>query len=158
MKIRKAQRGDLDRIMKLNEAAVPHVSSVGMEDMKYFLDVADPFLVVEEEGTLAGFMIVLQQGLDYPSLNYRFFCGNYSKFDYVDRIVIGEAFRGKKLGTALYQHLMEESRKKIITCEVNLLPPNPNSMAFHKALGFNKVAEQKTEGGEKSVAMMVKRL
>jgi predicted GNAT superfamily acetyltransferase len=31
-------------------------------------------------------------------------------------------------------------------------------MGFHKSLGFSKVAEQETEAGKKSVAMMVKRM
>ncbi|MAO63990.1 MAG: hypothetical protein CL666_03230 [Balneola sp.] len=158
MTIKKASEKDLKNILELNEAAVPHVSSVGMEEMEWFLKKAGPFLVVESEGEVAGFMIVLQPGLKYQSLNYRFFCGNFETFDYVDRIVIGDNHRRKKLGSALYEYLFTNSDKKIITCEVNVRPPNPDSMKFHKALGFNKIAEQITEKGEKRVAMMVKRM
>jgi len=158
MKIRPAKLKDLPEILEMNEASVPHVSSVTHSDMESFLEQAQPFLVIEEEGELAGFMIVLQKGLDYKSLNYGFFCTNYSDFDYVDRIVIAEKYRGKKLGTALYDHLIKHSDKKMITCEVNIKPPNPDSMEFHKGLGFKKVAVQETSGGEKSVAMMIKRL
>ena len=158
MNIRKAKTSDLTGVLEMNEAALPHVSSVCLSDMERYLEQADPFLVIEKDGELSGFMIVLQKGLDYESLNYQFFCNNYESFDYVDRIVIGEKFRGQKLGTGLYSYLFQESDKKMITCEVNLRPPNPGSLAFHKSLGFNKVAEQETEGGKKSVAMMIKRL
>lgn len=158
MNIRLAEDNDLPKILELNEAAIPHVSEVELSDMKRFLGYAKPFLVVEQSEEIAGFMIVLQKGVDYESLNYSFFCNNYSDFDYVDRIVVAEEHRGQKLGTALYKHLFTTSEKKIITCEVNLKPPNPNSMEFHKRLGFHRVAEQVTEGGKKSVAMMVKKL
>ena len=158
MKIRLAEKKDLPQILKMNQAAIPHVTREELSDMEYYLEKANPFLVVEEDGKLAGFMIVLQKGLDYESLNYKFFCNNYDDFDYVDRIVIDEAFRGKKLGTALYDYLVEHSDQNFITCEVNLKPPNPDSMEFHKSLGFTKVAEQKTEGGSKSVALMVKQI
>ncbi|WP_020403347.1 GNAT family N-acetyltransferase [Gracilimonas tropica] len=156
MKIRSARKDDLPVLLKLNQAAVPHVSKIGMKEMEWFLKKAKPLFVVEEDGEIAGFMIVLQPGLDYQSLNYRFFCGNFKDFDYVDRIVIGEKFRRKKLGSALYAHLIKHSKKKVITCEVNVAPPNPDSMKFHKQLGFRKIAEQITEKGKKRVAMLVK--
>lgn len=158
MNIRKAEKKDLSTILSLNQNALPHVSSVEISDIEKFLEVANPFLVIEVDGTIAGFMIVLQKGLDYDSLNYKFFCNNYPDFDYVDRIVISEHFRGKKLGTQLYEYLFEQSDKKQITCEVNIKPPNVKSMNFHNSLGFKKVAKLLTEKGAKSVAMMVKEL
>lgn len=158
MKIRLAQKSDLSKVLELNEAALPHVSKVQLDDMDRFLKQADPFLIVEQDNEIAGFMIVLQSGLDYSSLNYAFFKNNYSDFDYVDRIVIAEPFRGQKLGTALYHHLIDNTDRSIITCEVNTKPPNPDSMAFHNGLGFTQVAEQVTEKGKKSVAMLIKKL
>lgn len=157
MNIRLATKEDLPAVLKLNTAALPHVSDVKLADMRRFLKQADPFLIIEDKEEIAGFMIVLQQGLDYESLNYAFFCNNYPDFDYVDRIVISEKFRGQKFGTALYKHLFSISGKNIIACEVNIKPPNTDSMAFHNKLGFNKVAEQETENGKKSVAMLVKK-
>ena len=158
MNIRRAQNKDLPKVLEMNQAALPHVSEVEFSDMKRFLEQADPFLVIEEGEELAGFMIVLQKGLEYKSLNYKFFCNNYSAFDYVDRIVIAERFRGRKFGSALYEHLFTHSDKKMVTCEINLKPPNPDSMKFHEALGFSIVAEQATEQGKKKVAMMVRKL
>lgn len=156
MNIRLATEKDLPYILKMNTAALPHVSEIKLSDMRRFLKQADPFLVIEEGEELSGFMIVLQKGLDYESLNYSFFCNNYSDFHYVDRIVIAEKFRGQKFGTALYEHLFGSSGKKIITCEVNTKPPNPDSFAFHNALGFKQVAKLVTEKGNKSVAMMIR--
>ena len=142
----------------LNVPATIKTRSLVEQNLKRFLKDADPFLVIEKDNEIVGFMIILQKGLDYESLNYTFFCNNYSNFDYVDRIVISEDYRGQKFGTELYEYLFNHSDKKFITCEVNIRPPNEKSMGFHKSLGFKKIAEQITEGGNKSVAMMVKEL
>lgn len=158
MNIRNATRKDLPEILKINQASVPHVGSVEMEQMEYFLKHANPFLVIEEDEAIAGFMIVLQPGLDYSSMNYSFFCNNYSSFDYVDRIAIAEPFRGRKAGTALYHFLFDHTEKNMITCEVNMEPPNPVSMGFHETLGFKKVAEMRVNQGDKKVAMLIKKI
>ena len=41
-----------------------------------------------------------------------------------------------------------------MTCEVNLEPPNPESLAFHDRLGFGRVGEQATKGGSVVVALL----
>lgn len=46
----------------------------------------------------------------------------------------------------------------VMTCEVNIRPPNESSMAYHVRHGFICVATQETEGGKKEVALMEKRL
>ena len=43
----------------------------------------------------------------------------------------------------------------IMTCEVNMRPPNKVSIFFHEKYGFEKVGTQKTEGGNKEVSLMV---
>lgn len=45
-------------------------------------------------------------------------------------------------------------RAPILTSEVNEDPPNPDSMQFHKKLGFRELGKQKTEGGKKSVVIL----
>ena len=41
-----------------------------------------------------------------------------------------------------------------MTCEVNIEPPNPASLAFHARMGFDRVGEQSTKGGEVVVALL----
>jgi hypothetical protein len=45
-----------------------------------------------------------------------------------------------------------------VTCEVNLEPPNPVSLGFHRALGFVDVAQQDTYGGTVRVQLMARRI
>ncbi len=154
--IRPATHNNLREIRTLNEAALPHVNSILISDFEEFLEMSSFFLVIEEEANIAGFMIVLGHGQSYDSENYQYFSSNFESFDYVDRIVIGEAFRGKGLGTKLYQYLFEHTKENRVTCEVNIKPPNLKSIQFHQMLGFEEVEQQFSEGGKKYVSLMVR--
>ena len=137
---------------------MPHVNSIPVSDFENFLEISSFFLVIEEEGSISGFMIVLGPGQKYESENYRYFSEHYESFNYVDRIVIGESFRGKGLGSQLYEYLFGQSNEERITCEVNIKPPNPKSIQFHQMLGFEEVGQQYSEGGKKYVSLMAKSL
>ncbi len=158
MFIRPVVPADLKEIRMLNESVLPHVNSIPLSDFEEFLEVASFFLAIEEEGELAGFVIVLGPGANYESENYEYFTQHYSSFDYVDRIVIKDSFRGKGLGSRLYEYLFEHSNEERITCEVNIRPPNPKSIQFHQMLDFDEVYQHYSEGGKKYVSLMVKEL
>lgn len=154
--IRNAHNSDLKSIHSLNESVLPHVNSIPISDFEEFMEISSFFLVIEKEGEVAGFMIVLGPAQNYDSENYQYFSSNFGSFDYVDRIVIGEAFRGKGLGAELYQYLFENTQEKRVCCEVNIKPPNPKSIQFHQMLGFEEVDQHFSEGGKKFVSLMVR--
>tara|TARA_R110000868_G_scaffold37111_14_gene131660 strand:- start:71416 stop:71895 length:480 start_codon:yes stop_codon:yes gene_type:complete len=156
MNIRTVKKSDLETIHLLNEAALPHVNSIPISDFEEFMSMSSFFLVIEDIQEIAGFMIVLGPGQAYESENYRYFSNNYQSFNYVDRIVIGGKYRGKGYGSKLYTYLLEHSKEEQVTCEVNLLPPNPKSIQFHQMLGFEEVAQQYSENGKKYVSLMVR--
>jgi predicted GNAT superfamily acetyltransferase len=41
-----------------------------------------------------------------------------------------------------------------VACEVNLIPPNPQSMAFHLGSGFKEVGQLHHEGDDKLVSLL----
>jgi predicted GNAT superfamily acetyltransferase len=47
---------------------------------------------------------------------------------------------------------------KFMACEVNIRPPNDESMRFHTRLGFGEVGTQVTDNGSKEVALLLKEL
>lgn len=158
MLIRTVKYSDLTEIYTLNESVLPHVNSIPISDFEEFMRVNSHFFVIEKEGELAGFVIVLGPGQEYDSENYEYYTEKYKSFDYVDRIVISEKFRGKGLGSELYKHLFENTKEERVTCEVNIKPPNMKSIRFHQMLGFEEVHQQYSEGGKKFVSLMVKEL
>ena len=95
----------LDDILFLNESSLPAVSSVNMNEMKKFLNIADYFKSVLVNKVVSGFLIALQPGKDYQSVNYKWFEKRYKSFLYVDRIVIGSKYQGCGIGRSLYNDL-----------------------------------------------------
>ena len=147
---------ELPYILKMNQEALPAVSSVSIEDMKHFLNIVDYFRTLKVENKIAGFLIALSPGKDYSSLNYKWFEKTYNSFMYVDRIVIDTNYHRNGLGTSFYNDLETFSIKKSsrITCEVNIRPKNEGSMVFHENYGFEQVGTQTTEEGKKEVSLM----
>jgi predicted GNAT superfamily acetyltransferase len=152
-----AMPSDYGAILELNEAAIPEVSRIDEAELVKLHDQAALLVVGRAEGTVAGFILVLREGAAYESPNYRYFNTHYDQFAYVDRIVVGEAYRRRGIGVGLYGALFEAlPDAPRVTCEINVRPPNPGSMKFHEGLGFSVVGEQDTNGGQKRVALMVR--
>lgn len=158
VEIRDVAPGDLETVLTLNEAAVPHVNSIAMAQMKHFLDRAAYFRVALVDGAVAAYLVGLTPDADYQSLNFRWFRKRYDKFAYVDRIAVAGHARRLGLGSALYDDFERHftGRAARLACEVNLKPPNEASMAFHRRHGFVQVGSQEVDG--KVVAMLVKEL
>ena len=158
MPLRPVTSADLPRIVELNDAAAPAVPITAPADMERLLGLSSLALAaVGADGDVHGFVIALDPGSAYDSENYRFFEHRSTAHVYVDRIVVDSAARGSGLGRLLYDAVFERARstgRAEVTCEVNLEPPNPESLAFHSRLGFAKVAEQSTKGGTVRVALL----
>jgi predicted GNAT superfamily acetyltransferase len=159
MKICPVGHGDFDAVLALNDESVPDVGRIGLNDLAWFAENAAFFHVARDTSRLAGFLIGLRPGTNYKSINYRWFCDRYDDFAYVDRIAIAPWAQRRGLGHALYRafalSLHDAPR---ITCEVNIRPPNEQSMRFHEGMGFQKVGSLSTDGNDKEVAMLVKTL
>jgi predicted GNAT superfamily acetyltransferase len=73
---------------------------------------------------------------------------------YVDRIVVAPSARGRGCARRLYadvfEHAVRAGHDRVV-CEVNTIPPNPASDAFHAALGFVEVGTASVHGGSRTV-------
>lgn len=148
---------DIPRLVELNDAASPAVPITSAADMASLLAVAGFTLAARHEGQLVGFLIGMRAGAEYASENFRFFTARSSDFLYIDRIVIDASRRGAGTGRALYEAVLQRARAEgvsEVTCEVNLDPPNPESLAFHARMGFERVGEQETKNGSVTVALL----
>ena len=160
-KLREATRSDLEAIRDINEEAIPAVNTVSTEEFLWFFERRLYFKVsVGEEGNVCGFLLVLPTGIDYESLNYRWFSKKFSDFAYIDRIAIKEEFRGYGIGKSLYLDLEQNVAKSIkkIACEFNIKPTNIISKNFHEGLEYKRVGTQLTENNTKEVSLMIKEI
>ena len=148
---------DVPRLVELNDAASPAVPITSETQMAALLGAAGFTLAARDDDTLVGFVIGMHPGAEYASENYRFFDARSVDFLYVDRIVIDGERRGAGIGRALYEAVFDLARTgglREVTCEVNLDPPNPESLAFHARLGFARVGEQETKNGSVTVVLL----
>ena len=160
MQVEDVSVSDLDEVLALNEASVPHVNSLTLRELQWFHEYAPYFRLTRYEGRIGGFLIGLGPGLDYGSPNYRYFCARHEAFGYVDRVVVTPEAQRLGIASRLYEDYAATLRgfSPVMTCEVNLRPSNPGSLAYHERHGFVRIATQETEGGSKEVALMEKRL
>lgn len=149
MAIRDAEASDRSVILALNDSEVPAVTPLAERLFDQFVTDAAAFRVATVDGLIGGFLVALGSGLDYRSVNYRWFEERYSDLVYVDRIVVAPAARRLGVGRALYGDLEGLGLAGSVGCEVNITPPNPSSLSFHSSLGFHEVGQQDTDGGKR---------
>lgn len=154
--IRPLADADIPALVLINDAAYPAVPITPESEFAELAAMSSLALVAERDGVPQGFVLAMDPGLEYSSENYRWFSERSGSFLYVDRIVLGAQARGSGLGRALYGRVFSAARERgaaEVTCEVNIEPVNPISLAFHAALGFVEVGRQATKGGAVVVAM-----
>lgn len=160
MRLRALVQADVPAITALNNAATPAVPVMTEPEMTALLEAGDFGFAAVTAKELLGFVIGFRPGSDYASVNYRFFEDRGIDHLYIDRIVVDEAARGMRIGQTLYNRVFRlaiaESCAEV-TCEVNVEPPNPGSLAFHARLGFSEVGRQDTDHG-KTVALLARPL
>lgn len=151
---------DIPALAALNDAAAPAVNALGVDGLTALLPRCDLALVADDgSGAPQGLVLALTPGADYGSENYRWFSEHRPGTLYVDRIVVAPAAHGRGIGRSLHDAVAQRARAlglDEVTCEVNLDPPNPQSLAFHRRLGFEQIGEQSTSGGAVRVAMLVR--
>jgi predicted GNAT superfamily acetyltransferase len=158
--LRALGEADLDRVVELNNASTPAVPHSTREDIARLVELATLALVVIEDSRpeyAVGFVLAMAPGVDYDSENYTWFADRGVAGMYVDRVVLGEGFRGQGLGPRLYGAVFDAARQAglgEVQCEVNVDPPNPGSLAFHSRNGFGEVGRQATKGGSVVVALL----
>ncbi len=150
---------DLGAVLALNAAHVAETSHLDEAALRALRDQAFLAAAVTGPEGLSAFLIALDQDAAYASPNFRWFRERYPRFVYVDRIVTAPAARGRGLARALYRTLFARAAAAghdRIACEVNRLPPNPGSDAFHAALGFAEVGSADIHGGTKTVRYLMR--
>lgn len=154
--IRNATSDDFPRVVSLNEEWVHHTSPLDAEELAALHAHASYHRVVSRGDDVVAFALALREGAEYDSPNYRWFSERGGEFLYIDRIVVSSAHQHRGLGSALYDDLIEMARAggvSRIVCEVDIVPLNAPSIAFHDRRGFAEVGTQWIKGGDKCVSL-----
>jgi predicted GNAT superfamily acetyltransferase len=143
-------------MLALNNAYAQELPWLEPERLQYL--VAHAFLA-RRIGDLDGFLLAFDQDAGYDSPNFRWFRARYPRFVYVDRIVVASFARGRGHARLLYRDLFDrasEAGHERVVCEVNARPPNPESGAFHAALGFVEVGSASIHNDSKTVRYLLR--
>ncbi|MGN6132719.1 MAG: GNAT family N-acetyltransferase [Nocardioidaceae bacterium] len=155
--LRPVSESDIASVLALNERNVEALAPMDEDRFHELRELADRFDVVEVDGAFAGFVLTFAPGTSYDSENYRWFSERYDDFYYLDRIVLEESMRRRGLGTFVYDEVEVTGKPHgRLLLEVNLLPRNDVSLAFHAQRGYQEVGRLGDE--EHLVSLMGKPL
>lgn len=150
---------DLDWLLALNNASVPHVNHLERGALADILAMSGYARCSLQDGEPVGALLALWPGKTYASSHYRWFERHHTDFLYIDRVMIDGTARKGGHGRRLYRDIERFARAsgaEHIACEVNSEPPNPVSMRFHQALGFVPVGELANDDKSKCVTLLMK--
>jgi predicted GNAT superfamily acetyltransferase len=158
VKLRALESSDIEAVVAINNSGYPAVPMVESAEIERLVAMSCLALVAENENKeLLGFVVAMDPGKEYESENYVFFESRFRNHLYIDRIVLTPQSQGLGIGSAFYDRVFEKARhdgRDHVTCEVNLEPPNPGSLRFHRRWGFVDVDTQPTKGGEVVVQLL----
>lgn len=143
MLIRDYKDSDLEWFLELNNRAVPAVNALTSDTFAVNVKCSDKILVAEEDGIQLGIIILMREGCGYPSRNFKWLSAKFDQHLYVDRIIVDDKAWGRGAGRALYEAALSyaEGLGLPVTAEVNVIPNNPRSHAFHLKLGFGALED-----------------
>ena len=158
MLIRQAQVSDFPRILDINATEEEKTSRIDLDRIAQLDLWSDYHKVAVMDDEIVGFLLVMSETSEYDGDNFRWFVERYSRFLYIDRIVIDRASARRGLGSALYSDLIQFAATQswsTLCCEINVSPPNPVSHAFHAHFGFEEVGRSAEAGAPKIVSYQV---
>lgn len=158
--IKRIEPKDYNYVLKLNEENADVLIPTDREELESLAEKAALFQLIYVDETPAGFIIALREGLeDYDFKSYRWFEERYSKFLYIDRVVVDRKYWRKGLGRKLYQYAFDYAKRKdivIVAAAITTVPYNQESLAFHAKQGFHEVGEQLIRGGTVKISQQIK--
>lgn len=174
MLIRKLEDADHPALLRVNAAIAPAVARLDPVELRRLAAIGSSHLVAidadahchADGGTHAGgaaevlgYLLAFEDGDAYDGEEFLYFAANLRRsFLYIDQIAIGGSRRRSGVGRALYESAFGRARVRgldLACCEINLDPPNPDSMAFHLRIGFGQIAAVSTRDG-RDVALMTR--
>ena len=154
--VRSLTEADDRAVLALNNVEVPLVTALDEASMARYRSVLKDALAIGAEGDPDGFCWTVGPGTDYWSANYAWVGEHYERFVYLDRVVVAPRARGRGLARALYDEVTARAvgHAEHFVLEVNTVPRNDESLAFHAALGFTEVGRARPYGDDTEVGYL----
>lgn len=160
LRVREIEPRDHEAVLALNAKDVDKLSPMDESRLEWIIARSAAPLVVEDDEGVLGFCLAIESGTDYDGSHYAWFAERYDRFLYLDRIAVADRARRRGAGSALYAACEDRARAfGRMLCEVNVVPMNAPSLAFHTGRGYVELERRPTDAsGEKVVTMLAKEL
>ena len=158
--IRPALSTDIPAIVAMNMSGRPGVSPLAPEMVAETLVSASHVMVADRDGQGVGYVIGYTANDVCEGEEFAWFQTHVPQFLYIDQIAVMPTVRRLHIGAQLYAHATFYACTHDIpalVCEVNLDPPNPASLCFHRRLGFLEVGMMTVQDG-RTVLLCLKEL
>ena len=145
-------------VIRLNDSVVHYTSPMDETRLSELVSYSAYARVIVNNGKTAGFIFAMDQDSPYRNENFQWFRDRYNHFFYIDRIVVCSSCKGQGIGSMLYRDLISFAHERSIPnicCEINLEPPNDDSLFFHKKFGFSQVGKLDHKKEFKVVSMQL---
>lgn len=159
MVIRDASRHDFEDILVLNRGSEDKTSPMSLIRLSNIDAISCYHKVVLVQDKIVAFAVAMLNQADYLNDNFAWFKQRYSKFLYLDRIVVDDNFGARGIGSYVYKDLITHASEvgaEYLVCEYNLEPLNIASQALHKKFEFTEVGQKTTVGNTKRVSMQAR--
>lgn len=150
---------DTEAVLALNASALEVTGPLDVQRLDKVRTMTTRADVVEVQGWVVAFAIVLPSDADYDSANFAWFQERYGRdFRYLDRVVVSQTQRRSGIAGRIYDAAEADAAASgRLACEVNVEPPNDASLAFHTGRGFVEVGRL-AHATDKVTAMFAKEL
>jgi uncharacterized protein len=142
-------------ILRLNEYNVRETSPLDADKLARMITAARVATMIEPG---IAFLLAFDQRAEYDSWNFMWFRERFETFLYVDRIIVGEDHRRRRLGRLLYDDLFAAPWIWAINgspAKSMFDRQTPASDAFHASVGFAEVGKGTSTDGTKSVWYLI---
>jgi predicted GNAT superfamily acetyltransferase len=151
--IRSLKREDEAQVLSLNATALPHVAQLDAAELSRLRSLSKAHFVAVDDEALLGYALVFFESDAYDGEEFQIFASELSRpFTYVDQVVVLKSAWGSGVGRQLYEAIEKkacDSGHRWLCCEINTVPPNPGSLAFHRRLGFRILRNLATQDGRR---------
>lgn len=150
--VRSLKSTDCVDVLRINALAEAAVYQLDLGELSRLMDISPLHLIaVQTDGSVVGYALAFFSEHRYDAEEFLALRPYIEPaFVYVDQIAVKSQCRGTGVGRMLYEELASRARcygVAVLCCDVNTSPPNPNSLAFHRRMGFRQVGEIGTSDG-----------
>ena len=150
--VRRLLHEDCGEVLLINADCLPGVARLDRAEFERLLDLPNSHIVaIAPDETVIGYALAFPDHAPYDGEEFELLLKTCRRpFLYIDQVAVRTTVRRTGVASTLYNAIEADARSRSMSglcCEVNLSPPNPTSIAFHRNMGFECCFARKPDPG-----------